>query len=343
MPLKLVPPRPGRTPYWSVRGTYLGRHINRSTKTGKRAVALKALAKWQSEIECGEFSDRNDPTFAGAAVSYMKSGGERTYLTPILKHFRDTPLKKIDQAAIDQAAEAIYPGRSPATINRQLYTPISAVLRHAGVVIALRRPKGAQGRKLLGWLREDEAQRLFAEAEALDPEFAILLIVLCYTGMRLSEALNWFTIDNLELENQFAFVPKTKNGDPRPIYLPKPLIEALQSHPRGLERPNQRVFKFHKSGHLYSLLRIAAARAEVTLPERQAFHLFRHTFGTWMRRHGGLDTRGLVGTGAWKDRKSAERYEHVVVSEEAMRAELLPTPYAVRKTIEKTSRRKIRK
>jgi hypothetical protein len=45
-----------------------------------------------------------------------------------------------------------------------------------------------------------------------------------------------------------------------------------------------------------------------------------------MRRYAGLDTKGLVATGAWKDRKSADRYEHVQVSEEARKAVLLPTP-----------------
>lgn len=43
-------------------------------------------------------------------------------------------------------------------------------------------------------------------------------------------------------------------------------------------------------------------------------------------RVGGLDTRGLVGTGTWKDQKSAARYAHVVVTDEAQRAALLPTP-----------------
>jgi len=85
-----------------------------------------------------------------------------------------------------------------------------------------------------------------------------------------------------------------------------------------------RVFPFRKSGHLYHLLRAAAAKAEVELPERSAFHLFRHTYATWMRREAGLDTKGLVATGAWKDRKSADRYEHVIVSEEARKAALLP-------------------
>ena len=45
MPLKLVPPRPSKTPYYSVRGTYLGRYVDRSTKTGRKSIALKILAR----------------------------------------------------------------------------------------------------------------------------------------------------------------------------------------------------------------------------------------------------------------------------------------------------------
>ena len=37
-----------------------------------------------------------------------------------------------------------------------------------------------------------------------------------------------------------------------------------------------------------------------------------------------LNGSGLVGTGAWKDRKSVARYAHVVVTEEAQRAAMLP-------------------
>jgi integrase len=108
------------------------------------------------------------------------------------------------------------------------------------------------------------------------------------------------------------------------VFLPPVVVEELGAHPRGIKRPGETIFRFHKSRHLYSLLRAAAAKAGIDLPERQAFHLFRHTYATWMRRFGGLNTRGLVGTGTRKDRKSAERYEHVVVSEEAGRAALPP-------------------
>jgi hypothetical protein len=43
-----------------------------------------------------------------------------------------------------------------------------------------------------------------------------------------------------------------------------------------------------------------------------------------MRRYGGRDTKGLVGTGRWKSEQSASRYAHVVPGEDAMKATLLP-------------------
>ncbi len=323
MPLRLIPPRQGKTPYWAVRGRHLGRYVDRSTKARKRPLAVRILRKWERDIERGSFAEPGEPTFASAALAYMKAGGERSFLTPLLAHFRETPLTLIDQVAIDETADKLYPGRSAATLNRQVYTPVSAILRRAGIALPLRRPRGSAGTKATGWLWPEEAGRLFAAARALDAEFAILLILLCYTGLRLGEALRLGT-DQLKLDEAFAYVPDTKNGEPRAVFLPPAVIAELRAHPRGIDRPGETVFRFHKSGYLYSLLRIAAKNAGVKLPRRQAFHLLRHTYGTWMRRYAGLDTRGLVGTGTWKDRKSAERYEHVVVSEEAERAVALP-------------------
>ena len=318
MPLKLIPPR--KSPFWSVRGTYLGVYVDRSTKAGKRAVAAKVLKQWEREIECGEFTERGEQTFAGAAAAYMTAGGERIYLRRLLEHFGEKPLKQIDQAEIDAAAIAIYPLASPATRNRQVYTPMSAILRHVGNKLDLRRPKGSGGNKQTAWLWPEQAFRLFDEAEKLDARFAALLVVLCYTGLRLSEALG-MTWDKVRLADGFAYIPDTKNDEPRAVFLPPVVVAALANLGGG---DTGRLFPFRKSGHLYHLLRAAASRAEVELPERSAFHLFRHTYATWMRREAGLDTKGLVATGAWKDRKSADRYEHVIVSEEARKAALLP-------------------
>ena len=128
---------------------------------------------------------------------------------------------------------------------------------------------------------------------------------------------------NVRLDERFIYLAKTKNKTPRPVFLPAVVVEALEALPRGLDG-DRRVFRFTKSGYLYSLLNQAAIDAGLVLPEGRAFHILRHTWATWMRRYGGSDTAGLVATMAWKDRKSASRYEHTVASEDAMKASLLP-------------------
>jgi integrase len=159
------------------------------------------------------------------------------------------------------------------------------------------------------------------EAEKLNPEFAALLIVLCYTGMRLGEALG-LTWENTRLQDGYAYLPDTKNAEPRAVFLPPVAVARLAN----LDAGGSRVFRFAKGGHLYSILKVAAFRAGVDLPERSAFHIFRRTYATWMMRYAGLNSRQLVGTGAWKDFKMANRYAQTIVSEESMKAALLPTP-----------------
>jgi integrase len=320
MPFKLIPPRKGKTPYWSVKGTYLGKYIDRSTKAGKRAVAQKMLHKWEREIERGEYADKNELTFAGAAAAYMKAGGERKYLRKLLEHFGDKPISQIDQAEIDGAAVQLYPKATAATRNRSVYTPASAVLRRAGVVLGLRRPMGSGGLRGTTWLWPEQAEAIFEEAGKIDQEFAALLITLCYTGMRLSEALN-LTWDNVRLADGYAYLADTKNGEPRAVFIPPVVVAALAN----LRSARAAIFKFRKGGHLYSLLRVTAFKAGIELPSRSAFHIFRHTYATWMRRYAGADSKTLIATGAWKDRKSVDRYVHAVVSEESKLALLLPT------------------
>jgi integrase len=325
MPLKLVPPRKGDSPNWTIRGTYLGRYVNRSSGVSKRALAAKALKGIERQIERGELSERGEPTFASAAAAYMKAGGERKYVRRLLEYFRNAPLSGISQAEVVTAATALYPNASAATRNRSVYTPISAITGQAGIRLHLKRPRGSGGNRATAWLWPEQAFALFEEAEKLNPEFRSLLVVLCYTGMRLGEALG-LTWNDVRLSDGFAYIPDTKNDEPRAVFLPPVAVAALANRSESMESSRGRVFRFAKSGHLYSLLKASAFRAGVDLPERSAFHIFRHTYATWMRRHAGLDTKGLVATGAWKDRKSADRYEHVQVSEEARKAVMLPTP-----------------
>ncbi len=345
MPLKLVPPRQGKSPNWSIRGTYLGVYVDRSSGTPRRAVAGRLLRELQGTIERGEYPEKpivkQEPTFLSAAVQYIRAGGARDNLARLISHFGETPLSSMDQDAIDDAALVLYPVAQPATRNRKIYTPISAVLHHAGASIKLRRPKGAKGRVKSDFMTPEDAGAIIIAAHGREPGFSLLLRFLLYTGVRIGEALalRW---EDIDLAPSLARIGRTKNGDPRTMLLRKDLRAELVAH-RG-DRQYGKVFDFAPGGGLKD--RLVRARTEacgLTVPKRAknapaaarrpppcrlswvTFHTFRHTWATWMRRYGGLDQIGLVATGNWRDARSAARYAHAVARDEWSRVERLPS------------------
>jgi integrase len=342
MPLKLIEPsKDRRTPHFTVRGTYLGVYVDRSTKTGERRQANKVLKGWAEQIERGEYGKRaasvvegpqEEMTFAGAAVAYMNGRGERRFLTQAIKELGRIALSKIDQAEIDAAAVRAFPKGTAAYRNRNFYTPVSAVLKHVGDSREIKRPKGWRGKRHTTWLEPDQAFALFAAADTVDTEFGLFLRYLCYTGMRLGEALN-VRLRHVRLDRQTIYLRETKNGEARPVYLPPSLIVALANHPRGLDRDaDAKLFRFGINGRTRNLLKMAKAKAGINLPRRQGgFHLFCHCYGTWMTRYGKLDTYDLVETERWKDPDSARRYAHTEPGSAARRADLLPVEKRRRK------------
>ena len=330
MPWQLVAPRPGKTKYWYVRGTYLGYRVDDSTETADKKAAGTILTAWKKRAERGEFSRKRDvkpaeATFVSAAIAYMQAGGEDLYLGPIMEKWRTKARGAIDQIAIDAIAEELYPNGPASTKNRQVYTPISAVLKHVGIDTKIKRPKGWQGNKRTFWLQPEPTFKLIEEATKIDAELGILCTLLNYTGMRISEALEEMECERTELERGFTYIGDTKTGEPRAVYLPPVVVAALANHPHGMARTG-RVFRFYDGSELRRLFRDACKAAGVVLPKRTAFHVFRHNYGTWMRRYAGLDGLGLTRTGAWADAESVERYSHSEASEEAMQAVGLPTP-----------------
>jgi integrase len=342
MPLKLVPPRAGKSPNWTIRGTYLHIYVDKSCGTNKQSVARAILNELKGKIERGEYPPRepqvqlNEPTFLGAAVAYLEAGRRPRYVARLIRHFGETPLTNVDQAAIDAAAVALHPKAKPATRNTCVYTPVGAILHHAGVDIKLRRPKGAKGRIVTDYLTPPDAFAIISAAEAIDLELALLLKFLLYTGVRLGEALA-LTWDNVSLEERSARVRLSKNADPRELLLRDDLCEALSRY----RNAHGRVFRFHQGGWLKELLvRAKLAACGLPAPARMKkgqrrrlppyrlswvnFHTFRHTWASWMRRYAGADLQGLVATGNWRDLRSASRYAHAVARDEWKRVESLP-------------------
>jgi integrase len=247
VPLKISATRHSQTRNLYIRGTYLGVSVDQSSGTNKRSVAATILKRIEREIELGEFrkAKPRSPTFLEAAIGYMEAGRRKRYVAKLIKHFGETPLDQIDQGAIDTAAVALHPNAGNATRNAGVYTPISAILHHAGVEIKLRRPKGAKGRIVTDWLRPEDANAIIVAADHVATEFGTLLRALLYTGLRLGEVLAWEWSD-LNLDEGAAWTRREKGGIESDVKLRPDLVASL----RAL-RPREgqgRVFRFHQGG-----------------------------------------------------------------------------------------------
>ncbi|MBV9984997.1 site-specific integrase, partial [Bradyrhizobium sp.] len=314
---------------------------DRSSRTPKRAVAARERDKLEKAIERGEYppkpQPKHAPTFLSAAVAYLKAGGARRGVRRLINHFGEKLLSDIDQDAIDEAAVLLYPNVQPITRNGYVYTPVSAVLHHAGVEITVRRPKGYKGKARTLFLLPPDAFAIIKAADAIDAEMGRLLRFLLYTGCRIGEALalKWERVD---LGQRLAYIETSKNDDPRTVKLRQELCDLLEPHRKAAGK----VFRFHQGGHRNFLFLNSKVTAcglpAVKRPKRGermeippyryswvTFHTFCHTWATWMRRYGGADVHGLVGTGRWRDPRSAARYTHTAASEEWNRVDVLPS------------------
>lgn len=342
MPLKIIEARNAKTKSLYIRGSYLGVRIDQSCRTDRRLVARAILKRLEAEIESGEYQAKQAPTggqqltFLSAALAYMEAGRRRRYVAKLVKHFGATPLCEIDQAAIDQAAIALHPAAATSTRNACVYTPVSAILRHAGVVMTVKRPKGAKGRVVTDWLTADDAFGIIAAAERFDPEYATLLKFLLYTGVRLGAALN-LQREDVRLTERAAWVRHQKGQPASDVRMREDLRDAIADHLRS--HNNARVFRFRQGGHLkHQLVRAKLGYLGLPCPVRRPkgwrapdnrlarvnHHTFRHTWATWMRQ-AGVDVQGLVATGNWRDAKTAARYAHAVPRDEWSRVDQLPS------------------
>jgi hypothetical protein len=73
----------------------------------------------------------DERTFGQALGDYEQRTGNSQYLLPIFDEIGTLFLSKVTQKTVDDLAEKLYPNRTPATKNRQVYTPVISILRAA--------------------------------------------------------------------------------------------------------------------------------------------------------------------------------------------------------------------
>lgn len=312
MPLKLV--RRPKTPHWVMRGTVRGLSIEESTRTGDRKAAERIRIRRENALlDQSIEGSRAVVTFEHAAESYMIETRNTRFLAPIIRHFAGKLLASIRQAEIDRMAGKLYPGASPATINRQAIGPAVAVLRHASRKEWCDRPIIARRKEPAGrirWLTHAEADALIdAAADHLKP----LLIFYFLTGARVSEGLylDWSQVD---LGRGHATFLKTKNGDARGVALAPRLVAALANLPHRegavFRRPDGEPYERRESdsgGQIKTAFKGACRRAGIT---NFTPHDCRHTWASWHYAEN-RDLLTLQRVGGWKTIQMVQRYAHI--------------------------------
>ena len=301
--------------FWTARGTYLGVKVDRSTGASDKGEAQAILAKIQNEIferASGRVPEKAGPGFAQAIISYVKLGGERRFLEPLLKYFGDVPIDTIDQTAINAAAIALYPNGSSSTRNRQVYGPVSAILKSNGISTKVHRLEPPEG--VVRSITHEEAARL---VESCAPHLRPLIMFLLFTGARAGEAL-WLQWRDVGLSRSHVSFQKTKNGKPRGV----PLHSSLVAELANLSHRDGYVF-LKPDGQPYSLPRGDADRsagsriktgfqAAVRRAGLKDFrvHDLRHTWATWFYQEH-RDLLKLQQLGGWQTLALVKRYAHV--------------------------------
>lgn len=314
MPLKLF--RRSKSGAYYVRGTIAGQNVYESTGLSNRRQAQAWAIRRENQIlERHAFGDKATLTFAEAAVEYQLAGGEGRFLGKILDHFGpDTRVAEITNGTLLEAAAAIYPDASPATINRQLIGPVSAVISQAAEngranPIKFRRltAKGARTR----WLDPGEMDKLL---EAAAPHLVPILAALIGTGCRASEALgaevaNWYP-DTGEI-----WLPETKSGHPRMAQMPARardmiLAAGVPAEGRLFRTPKGDPYIMRDNGGGQIQTAFNQARDLAGLGPDVTPHVIRHTWATWFYS-ATQDYGRMLDLGGWRTTSTAERYRKI--------------------------------
>ncbi len=332
MPLKLT--QRNGTGNFYLRGNVAGSNIYRSTGTSDRAAAEAIRIRTEAQaLKRASLGIKATVTFAEAALNYLNSGGEGRFLPPILNHFGPTTrLADIGNAAVNRAAAALYPNAQPATINRQLITPISAILTMAaedGLCHPVRLRRRAVATKVTRWLTPEEFEAFAAE---FTPHLEQIIGFMIGTGARVSETLNLQT-STLYLATGQALLTKTKNGQPRMVRFPARAARMMQAR----ELPQTGPVFLTDHGEAYRTDRIAAsgkrdgasiktafnrARAAAGLaskgPDKVTPHTIRHTWATWHYAQN-RDFGALLDLGGWSTADVANIYRKIAPDDLAER------------------------
>lgn len=320
----LKPVKRTNSKHWVARGTINGQQVERSTGVLKSARIAEARAECEI-IEARIRASNADPlskeglTVRAALALYESAGGDRRFLPAIERHMGDMPLTDINNAVMRRAANAIYPGRAPATIRRQLYTPMKAVINCAAdddlcPPARLKSPQG--GNQRIQFFTPEQAETMLQFLAGEENQYLPALVTALFgQGMRMGEALSLDGSD-VNLDHRYAILRDTKNGEERMITLIPRTVAAWSRLPTlGQSGPLFRRIDgtpfptgTNRGGQIKKPF-VRAVRAAGLDPATYTPHVCRHSWATWYYDQT-KDVLRLKAEGGWKS-EEYQRYTKI--------------------------------
>ena len=280
---------------WWVSGTINGQRIRESTGTTIQAIAEQYATTRELEAHKVQiFGEESVITFAAALNLYLDSGKSDRFLLPLLTEWGHKKIKDIKPGHVHDLCRKIYPNAGPATQNRQVITPVQAIINHAakrGLCNAIKVERFAVEKKIPKVGNQEWLAAFVAHAS---PHLGALAMFMAYTGARISEAvrLEWKDID---FDNQVALLHQTKT-EPRVCALPQPLIIKLAN----LERANDRVFRYASRNSMQTPWKTAEKKAGI---EHIAPHDAGRRFFATELMQAGIDPVTVAKAGGWNSKR----------------------------------------
>lgn len=268
-------------------------------------------------------------TFTRAVDDYLDAGKSDQYLLKLLDHFSDTRIRDITGTDVRLAAKKLYPDAAYTTWNRQVVTPMRAVLNHAADA------GKCDPIKIKGFSKRDRDSRLPATPpkRAVDRSYvdafrqhsdnsrlSTMMLLMFQTGARISDAvrLEWRDVD---LKDRVATFRDMKNGEDGEGDLTVELVYELQQlladartdaladgrHVEEIE--GDRVFGYQHRWSVYKPIKRICKEAGI--PYLGTHQPGRHSFATEMLVKNRVDVATTAKKGRWKSKKIlVEHYAH---------------------------------
>jgi len=311
--------RKDRDGYWiswrDAQGRRRWRKTNAPTLTQARNIRAGELLRAEQSRVLG-FNPPVDDSFADVATAYLahqkprltmlayerERGIIELHVKPsfngLLKQVRKLDVQRyVTKRCGDVSGETV---RKELNVIKHIFKlAVEWELLPINPSLGVKAPKAQPGR--VRYLQPTEL-RLVIDAcpEWLRPIVALASL----TGMRRSEILRLRWID-IDFQNGRIFIPKSKNGDSRIIYLNNSAVAVLKS----LTQTKAVDLLFpHLEGPAVSMAFSRACRGLQISDFR--FHDLRHTAASWLRMSG-ADIHTVAQLLGHKDLRMAARYQHL--------------------------------